>query len=150
MRFTRLFLELWRQTCCTESKFDFSSCETIVVVLLHFTGLNSADMILTKMIILNQFSIILKKNTYIKLDRHQIFAKICLFFAVHQRVWCQFCSPLDLCGVKSPLPETETLFRWLIVKCAVNLPLWLEGLAADVQIIWETGLWGDSVHRVVR
>lgn len=46
--------------------------------------------------------------------------------------------------------KSWTLYRWLIVECAVNLPLWLEGLAADVQIIRETGLWGDSVHGVVR
>lgn len=39
---------------------------------------------------------------------------------------------------------------WLIVERAINFSLCLEGLAADVQIVRETGLWGDSVHGVVR
>lgn len=33
---------------------------------------------------------------------------------------------------------------------AINFPLCLEGLAADVQVVGETGLWGHSVHGVGR
>lgn len=70
-------------------------------------------------------------------------------FAVHQRVISLHSRHLR--GEIASFLKLELCpADWLIVERAINFPLCLEGLPADVQLVGKTGLWGDSVHGVVR
>lgn len=88
----------------------------------------------------------LSKHIYRKNDLFQLAFLQCIsvseLISFHSRhLWGEIASllKLELCPAD-----------WLIVERAINFPLCLEGLAADVQIVRETGLWGDSIHGVVR